>query len=364
MKFRLLLVGLLVVFSSVGSYAQDYISFDITSVTLTENNWDDGGDNSAELMIMAISESYSGKRTQLTIPAEGSSISASLNSRISLEEYSGLHIPIGKDIVRVYLFAFDADQINSVLGIAGGAFVKLTAKMIAQDAWKYVKNFKKSNFYSFVAGEAVGYGFEEAKKYIEENDDLGRAVVEIHKKTISDDIGVVYGVNKGVKFTYKIKLERGDSDDNSYSSSPPSNSSTKWITPKPRVCRNYGGTIAEDSNAKDEDICEANWQNAKKICIASGGYLPSIDKLKKAVIDCGGIPTDEFFNETYYKNKANNSYMLCFLSKGFMYYSCWSSTTVINDTEQAWTIDFLDATIDNASKSNNKLLVHCVRQGQ
>jgi len=44
MKFKFLLIGLLVVFSSVGSYAQDYISFDITSVTLTENNWGDAGD--------------------------------------------------------------------------------------------------------------------------------------------------------------------------------------------------------------------------------------------------------------------------------------------------------------------------------
>ena len=100
MKFRFLMIWLWAIILSMGSYAQDYVSFDVTSATLTENNWDDGGDNSAELIIMAISESYSGKRTQLTIPADGKSISASLNSRISLEEYAGLHVPIGKEIVR------------------------------------------------------------------------------------------------------------------------------------------------------------------------------------------------------------------------------------------------------------------------
>ena len=198
MKFRFLIIWLWAIILSMGSYAQDYVSFDVTSATLTENNWGDGGDNSAELIIMAISESYSGKRTQLTIPADGKSISASLNSRISLEEYAGLHIPIGKEIVRVYLFAFDADQINSALSIAGGAFVKLTTKMIATDAWKYFKNFRKSNFYSLVAGEAVGLGYDKAKEYIEENDDLGRAVVQIHKNRIPNGKQVIEGIDRGI----------------------------------------------------------------------------------------------------------------------------------------------------------------------
>jgi len=206
MTFRLLLIPFLVIGFTMGSYAQDYVSFDITSTTLTENNWGDGGDNSAELMIMVISESYSGTKTKLTIPAEGS-IPSSLNSRVSLEQYSGLHIPIGDDIVRVYIFAFDADQMNSTLSIAGGAFVKLTSKMIESNAWKFFKNFKKSNFYSLIAGEAIGQGYDNVKAYIEENDDLGRAVVEIHKNRIPSGEQVVYGIDRGIKFTYKIKLE-------------------------------------------------------------------------------------------------------------------------------------------------------------
>jgi len=339
MKFKFLLIGLLVVFSSVGSYAQDYISFDITSVTLTENNWGDAGDNSAELMIIAISESYSGKRTKLTIPSEGS-ISASLNSRISLEEYSGLHIPIGKDIVRVYLFAFDADQINSALGIAGDAFIKLTTKMIATNAWKYFKTFKKSNFYSLVAGEAVGLGYEEAKKYIEENDDLGRAVVELHRKTVSNDTGVVYGIEKGIKFTYKIKLESGESDDSSYASSTQTNN--KWITPSEK------GMVT--------------WSEAKKICSNLGGRLPTLDELKRVVIDCGGKMEDDDSDERK-GNRNNSSYQSCYQKKGFTSSYYWSSTTYASDTGYAWVVYFYGGYTYYDTKSYNSY-VRCVRAGQ
>ena len=344
MKFKFLLIGLLVVFSSVGSYAQDYISFDITSVTLTENNWGDAGDNSAELMIIAISESYSGKRTKLTIPSEGS-ISASLNSRISLEEYSGLHIPIGKDIVRVYLFAFDADQINSVLSIAGGAFIKLTTKLIETNAWKYSKHFKKSNFLSWFAGEAVGLGYDEAKKYIEENDDLGRAVVELHRKTVSNDTRVVYGIEKGIKFTYKIKLESGESDDSSYASSTQTTKKIKWITPSEKG--------------------EVTWSEAEKICSNLGGRLPTIDELKEVVTDCGGEVIYKFF-DTLWSKKRNSSYHSCCKRKGFTPNDYWSSTTTgasALHANNAWHMYFPSGYLLTNGTSFS-FYVNCVRDGQ
>ena len=69
---------------------------------------------------------------------------------------------------------------------------------------------------------------------------------------------------------------------------------SKWITPSDSVCKSNGGEIKDNG-------CEANWENANKICSASGGSLPSIDLLSFiAVVDCGG----EFENG----NKAEREY--------------------------------------------------------
>ena len=66
----------------------------------------------------------------------------------------------------------------------------------------------------------------------------------------------------------------------------------KWINPTQKVCQANDGKM-------DDDICEANWSDAKDICRASGGRLPTIDELKKVVTDCGGTIDD------YDNNKAD-----------------------------------------------------------
>jgi len=212
--------------------------------------------------------------------------------------------------------------------------------MIATNAWKYFKTFKKSNFYSLVAGEAVGLGYEEAKKYIEENDDLGRAVVELHRKTVSNDTGVVYGIEKGIKFTYKIKLESGESDDSSYASSTQTNN--KWITPSEK------GMVT--------------WSEAKKICSNLGGRLPTISELKRVVTDCGGEVTNDT-GAIWDKNANNSSYQSCYQQKGFTSYHYWSSTTSASGTSYAWGVYFYNGYTDYYYKSNNDR-VRCVRAGQ
>jgi len=88
----------------------------------------------------------------------------------------------------------------------------------------------------------------------------------------------------------------------------------KWITPKNSVCRSNGGEIDEDG------VCESNWENAKKICSASGGHLPTIDVLKQVVVDCGGRTVEaDSLNalDKYSKNSKNTSYQSCYKEKGF-----------------------------------------------
>ena len=60
-----------------------------------------------------------------------------------------------------------------------------------------------------------------------------------------------------------------------------STNTSKWITPSDSVCRSNGGRITNG-------VCKANWENSKKICSASKGFLPSVGIFGEALNECGG----------------------------------------------------------------------------
>lgn len=122
-------------------------------------------------------------------------------------------------------------------------------------------------------------------------------------------------------------------------------STSKWLKPTNSVCEANGGKLYKG-------VCQANWKNAKKICSASGGSLPTIDDLRKVVTDCGGVIDD-------YTNNINNSnYQTCYKQKGFTSSWYWSSTE--EDSSYAWRVLF-DGGFDlwNLKAVNNYAL--CVR---
>ena len=86
-------------------------------------------------------------------------------------------------------------------------------------------------------------------------------------------------------------------------------STSKWIKPSDSVCKDNGG---EMKNGR----CTANWENAKKICLASGGELPTRDDFYKVITDCGGI-ADADNNDEWNKNKNNSRYQSCYKQKWF-----------------------------------------------
>jgi hypothetical protein len=104
-------------------------------------------------------------------------------------------------------------------------------------------------------------------------------------------------------------------------------STSKWITPSNSMCKNNGGKVNSGG-------CNATWSNAKNICSASGGSLPSIDALRRVVTDCGGTIDD------YSNNLANSSYQSCYKQKGFSSYWYWSKTS--KDSSSAWLVHFKD----------------------
>ena len=129
-------------------------------------------------------------------------------------------------------------------------------------------------------------------------------------------------------------------------------STSKWITPSDSVCKANGGKM--DAYG----ICQSNWENAKKICSANGGQLPSIDDLKQVVVDCGG----EWDN--WSKNNKNTYYQPCYKQKGFNDFSLyWSSTSSSYYNESAYIVYFYGGTLNNGVKGNN-YYVRCVRAGQ
>ena len=125
---------------------------------------------------------------------------------------------------------------------------------------------------------------------------------------------------------------------------------SKWISPTQKVCKANGGKM-------NGYTCTANWSDAKDICSASGGSLPSIEVLKKVVIDCGGTINDDDNNE------VDAVYQDCYKNKGFISTYYWSSTTHASYTNNAWDVYFSDGYMSYNPKSS-KFNVRCVRAGQ
>ncbi len=134
---------------------------------------------------------------------------------------------------------------------------------------------------------------------------------------------------------------------------------SKWITPTNSTCKANGGKLYKG-------VCSATWKDAKKICSASGGRLPTIDELKEVVTDCGGIINRDYFGNDAEKNKNNNQYQKCYKKKGFSdsdshYY--WSSPTNAYTNDYGWIVDFNDG-YQFTNYNDYSYYVRCVRAGQ
>ena len=140
--------------------------------------------------------------------------------------------------------------------------------------------------------------------------------------------------------------------------SKPKQPTSKWITPKDSVCKSNGGKINKHG------VCEAPWKEAKNICRASGGSLPSKEVLGQVITDCGGILINDFSEKDYTKNRKNSNYHSCYKSKGFFDSSLyWSSTSDVNSYNSAWLVNFHYGNQGRSSKDSS-YYVRCVRAGQ
>jgi len=123
----------------------------------------------------------------------------------------------------------------------------------------------------------------------------------------------------------------------------------EWINPPRKICTKNGGKLTSG------DVCVANWSNAKRICRAAGGRLPTINELQGIATGCGA-------RHPKYRNDLNPSYQSCYKQKGFTLASgYWSSTASTSHPKNILVFGFHGGGYipDNKHGSNN---VRCVRQ--
>ena len=133
----------------------------------------------------------------------------------------------------------------------------------------------------------------------------------------------------------------------------------KWIIPSPSICKKYKGM-------KDNGCKAFRLSDAKAICSASGGSLPSIDMLKKEVTDCGGYVVDilsrksgNFFAK-WDNNKNNHNYQYCYSQKGFNSGSSYWSKSTMDSGKNVLGMDFFMGNIHFVT-ALSRATVLCVR---
>jgi hypothetical protein len=125
----------------------------------------------------------------------------------------------------------------------------------------------------------------------------------------------------------------------------------KFITPSNSTCKANGGKLYKG-------VCQATWEDAQKICRASGGKLPSREDFHKVIKACGGI-ADANNRDEWDKNKNNSRYQKCYKQNGFSDED-WYWTSKENDSSVVWYVSFNDGN-DNCFHRSSQDYVRCVR---
>jgi len=154
------------------------------------------------------------------------------------------------------------------------------------------------------------------------------------------------------KDTNTKKQDNSITRNNDYKKSSAQNYTSKWITPT----TDY-----------------VTWTKAKELCLASGGRLPTIEELKKIVINCGGEMNGHLGDYNYYtyrkaelkRNINNTSYQSCYKQKGFYSGQYWSSTLKYDVSPYAWCLNFY---YGHDNWNNNDLTntnhIRCIKKGE
>ena len=126
---------------------------------------------------------------------------------------------------------------------------------------------------------------------------------------------------------------------------------SKWIIPTDSICQANGGEVGRYG-------CKANWDNAKKICKASGGRLPTLDEFKKFVLDCEGKLSKGVLD--FNPNKGNLAYKSCYKNNGFLSYRYWTSSSREYFNFTAWTFFINSGSYNSRGKFADDTYISCL----
>ena len=108
---------------------------------------------------------------------------------------------------------------------------------------------------------------------------------------------------------------------------------------------------------------KVTWDKAIELCSDKGGRLPTIDELKKVIVDCGGELRDEGYkggSNLADKNKADVVYQQMYKGEGFGSSSYWSSS-IMNNSKKAWVVNFSHGIVFSVFTGNHHYrYVRCV----
>ena len=351
--FRFLLIPLLIIGVSVGSYAQDRLSFNIDSIKRVKDTL--GGDE-AKLKVLIISKNSNGDKSKLDV-VNNRVIKAPLHRKIKLERNDGASIYLDGGTVEVSIIVLNEGDDSKLAELAITAI-----GMIAESsAITYVTKLTKKTWVGLVGGKIAGlaseYTTRQAIEYLEDNE-VGRATIKIrkgrnnwyHKSTVSSQ-------GNTLKISYKTLLAE-DKKKRSSSSTIQSSSTSKWITPNDNICKNNGGKVSKNG-------CEADIYDGKKICNALGGRLPSIDELVEVAMTCGVeiVTIDSKNNSKKARlNIDNISYQNCYQKKSFSRGVYWSSDSLYRREEKRFKLFVMRGAFINYQDSLDEHLIKCIRK--
>lgn len=134
----------------------------------------------------------------------------------------------------------------------------------------------------------------------------------------------------------------------------------KWASPSEHNCRSNGGGYSPSTSS-----CWSTWSEAKNICRASGGRLPSIDELKNEVSKCGGISKNYDSEDMSYgymdiSSESHKSYIACIKNADFGTTYYWSSTTNGDSSNVAWINYFRTGGYAYVPMKRDDFLIRCI----
>lgn len=191
---------------------EDWVVVHINEIRILKNNWRDlgVGEDSADFRFLMIAPHSNGRETSFVYPSNGT-ISASQGEIIEVGE-SGLSIRAAREVnsIQLFLIGIDSDQLPDEFNRGVGTFISFAIDRIMEhvdDLWHIATKF--GSIWTWLAGEAASQGISFVSEFIQENDNIGEAVLVLNRSDkwlVDGRQHKIISSNKVLEFTYEVRI--------------------------------------------------------------------------------------------------------------------------------------------------------------